>query len=259
MNSIKEQIDSSFEAYEFKSGVDELFLRYKKRRLRLKVLLSSFSGAAVVVIAFLLTGVNMFGIIPNEKLSVKVYAVDVGVSETMLVKGKQLVKNSAGVKKQSKKVFYDADGVEITDGKNPSDSFCRTVIVPSYINLKISCDNARSLKVECGGNGSLFNNIYDDINGKSLNVKNGSSVYWIPNCEKLTKSLKADISKAPSTLKNDELMTQELSSLLKTEEDYNNYFGDTITITVINKDKSVENVNVEITLDEKGNYYTSLY
>lgn len=257
MNSLKKQIDSSFEPYEYKRGVDELFVRYKKRKIKIKAFLTSFSAVFAAVIVFFGISSNIFGLDSGDRFSLKVSAITVENPETMISSEKQLVKNSPGVKLQSEKIYYK-NGVEITDGKKSAQYFNRAVVVPSPINLKITTEELASLKLKSKGNGSLYNEKYDDINNRSVSFKSGGLVSWIPNCEKLTRSLKADASKFPSTLKNDKLMTEELNSLLKTAEDYNTYFGDTVTITAVHKDKSVETVHVEITLDKNGRYYTSV-
>lgn len=258
MNSLKKEIDSSFKDYEFKSGFDELYIRYKKRKRKLQAFLSSFSAVFIVLLIFLGFSTDMFGISPKSKLSLKVSAITVGNPEAMISSEKMLVSSSSGVTKQTKKVPYDKNGVEIIDGKKAKQYFNRTVIVPSPINLKITADNLESLKAQCKENGSLYNEKYDNINAIAISFKSGDCISWIPNCNKLSKSLKADIYKVPSTLTNDKLITSELNSLIKTEKDYNAYFSDTVTLTAKYKDKTEETVIIKITLDETGRYYISI-
>lgn len=258
MSSLKKQIDSSLESYKFKGEVEELFIRYKKRR-RIKAFLSSFSAVFAAAVLLLGIGTDFFGFYSKNEFDLKVSAITVGDSETSITGEKSLVKASAGIVKQYQKVAYDKNGVEIIDNKKPSQYFKKTVIVPSYINLKISDEHIKKIKAECLENGSLYTESYDDINGKNLSFKSGDYISWIPNCEKLTKTLKADIVKVPSTIKNDKFVTDEINSMLKTEDDYNAYFGDIITLTAEKDDNSVETVNIAVTLDKDGRYYTSIY
>lgn len=258
MDSLRKEIDKGFKPYEFRSGVEELFVRYKRRKKRIKAFFMSICTVSVVLVTLIIwESAARIGTAPASGLGLSVSAFSVETSFTELSAEKKLIADSGGVMKQIKKTSYDKNGVEILNGKKGNTYFKRTVITPSPLTLKIKGKDILSFRARCSSNGSLYNERNDNIGTGKLLYKENKSISWIPNCNKLSASLGADNSKIPSTLEVDKRVSEKLASLLKTEEDYNYYFGDTIKITAECKDKSVETVSVNITLDDKGRYYIS--
>jgi hypothetical protein len=131
------------------------------------------------------------------------------------------------------------------------------VLVLSPVSLSIVGDDIKSYVVTCTENGTVYNSGSDNLNNRKTNYRGNESINWIPNCEKLSRSLKADMTMYPSTISNDRLLKKELSSALRTADDYTTYFGDTLRITARYKNNSTETLKAVITLDEKGSYYIS--
>ncbi len=266
MNSLRLQIDSQFGEYAFTRGAEELFVRYKKRKNKIKALSTSVSAVCVVLfIALFADSIgNLFSLSADSQtsLSVTAYALDNADSKATVSSKKSLIKDSNGVQKKKQRVVYSgANGREILDDtakpKSGDTVEKRTVIVPSPISFKISGDKITSYSVECSGNGSLYSESASILKKGKIPYKGNKVVNWIPNCEKLTKDLTADITMVPSTLKNDRLASKEIDALLKTAKDYTKYFGGTVKITANYSDKTSQTITTKITLDEKGRYYVS--
>ncbi len=257
MDSLKKEIDKNFRPYEFKSGVEELFIRYKKRKARKKAFFMSLT-AVCIVFTVLILGESAARVGTNSSnrlgLSVSAFSVDMPIE---MNEGKKLIADSGGVLKQVKKVAYDKNGIEILSGKKAYKYGERTVITPAPLTLKISGEDVESYKAECTSNGSLYNEKNNNIKSKRLFYKDNKSVSWIPNCDRLSAMIEKDNIKIPSTSEADERISKKINALLKTEDDYNYFFGDTIKITAKCKDKSVKTISVRITLDDKGRYYIS--
>lgn len=258
MNSLKNEIDGCFTDYKFKTGCNDLFRRYEKRKRKIKIFLTSFLAVFVFFILFSGFEGTIIGLNAKNDLGFKASALTVKICNEGFNTDKEFVKNSFGVKKRAKKVKYDKNGVECINGEKAKTTAYRDVIVPSPIMLKISGHNIKTIRLTCGENGYLYNRRYDNLNGKKTAYKDNDKVNWIPNCKKLLSSLSADASKVPSTLKNDRIITKDLKKLLKTDKDYNKFFGDKVKITAFHKDKSVANVNVIISLDKNGKYYVTI-
>lgn len=258
MNSIKKEIDSCFNDYKYKSGYMDIFKRYEKRKKKIKIFSTVFSVVFAFSILFFCFAGDFTGFNSKSNFGIKAHALTVNIGNDAFNKNKKLLKNSHGIKRCTKKVKYDKNGNECVNGKKPKKTGFRDVIVPSPIVLKIFGKGIKTIRVNCGENGSLYNAKYDNLNGKKIKYKSNLTVNWIPNCRKLTSSLSVDALKVPSTMKSDRIITRELRQMLKTGKDYNKYFGDTVKITAFHKDKSVENVAVNISLDKNGKYYISV-
>ena len=256
MNSLKNQIDSCFMDYEYKADCKELFQRYEKRRKSFKIFLASFSGVIIIFVVFL----NLGGVNPvlNNHLGLKAAAVTDKVGNNEFNNEKTLLKNSKGVKRITKKISYDKNGIECINVKKAKSTGYRDIITPAPIELKVFGEDIEKISVDCGENGFIYSEKNDNLKGKKTAYKNNDKVNWIPNCKKLTASLSADVSKFPSDKKNDALITKELRELLKTEADYNKFFGDTVIIKAYNRDKSTDSVSVKISLDKYGRYYIAV-
>ncbi len=266
MNSLRLQIDSQFGDYAFTRGAEELFVRYKRRKQKIRAFSTSLSAVFVVVfVALFLDNIGGFFRLNSDSetgFSITAYALDNSDSKASVGAEKALITDSDGVQKQKQRVVYSCtDGREIIDGNKTSASENtvenRTVIVPSPISFKISGDKIVSYRVECSGNGSVYSESTENLKKNKIPYKGNEVVNWIPNCEKLAKALTADITMVPSTLKNDRLASKELNALLKTADDYTKYFGGTVKITANYSDKTSQTITTKITLDKKGRYYVS--
>lgn len=68
-------------------------------------------------------------------------------------------------------------------------------------------------------------------------------LFWLPDLEKID---------------NDAESFEEKCELLQSAEDYNKYFGDTITVSVTYKDGRTETAHIEITFDDDAYAYASI-
>lgn len=250
MNSLKINIDNELKDYKIESDFNEVVVLYKKRKKKRGIIISSLSVFAILVI---ISGSAGF-IMNNSNMGLTVSALTLTNTDEQI--GKTPKRSECGVRIKEKNTAYDKNGIETASSEKAKSYFKRKIVSPSPLELRLSGEGLKSYKVTCGVNGSLYNTKGEEIKLKSISAKD-KVFNWIPNCDKLTNSLSADISKIPSTLNNDKLITKELTALLKKEEDYTYFFGDTITITADYKGKASEIVKVEITLDETGSYYIS--
>lgn len=263
MNSLRLQIDSQFGDYAFTRDADELFVRYKRRKQKIRATVTSLSAVFVVVFAALFANNvgSFFGFSDSREagFSITAYALENTDRKANVNSEKTLITDSDGVQMQRQRVTYGADGCEIIDGNAVIGGTVekRTVIVPSPIRFKVSGKDIESLTVECSDNGSLYSESAANLNKGRISYKGNEVINWIPNCEKLAKALSADITMVPSTLENDRLATKELNDLLKTSDDYTKYFGGMVKITANYSGKVSQTITTQITLDKNGRYYVS--
>ncbi len=254
MNKLKQQIDNELNVYRLSRNVDELFVKHKKeKRKKLSAAIATFciilAVSAAVSVNFGMPG-------GRNSLALKASAFDIK-SRSSVIGGEKTMLCPNGVQAVSKKAYYDSKGKEVFEKKSHCQSFTRLVLVPSPISLSIVGDDIKSYVVTCTENGTVYNSGSDNLNNRKTNYKGNESINWIPNCEKLSRSIKADMTMYPSTISNDRLLKKELSSALRTADDYTTYFGDTLRITARYKNNSTETLKAVITLDEKGSYYIS--
>lgn len=255
MTDIITAIDNEYRGYRYTGTFDDLLKRYKKRKSRVRKACISTSAVCLAAILLIFSGNSALFTGKRPNLSITAFALD--NAKTAVKSAKTKVKNSQGVKITKEYVIYSSESKEeILGATCPTGEIARKrlVLVPSPIRFKIKGGDIQSISMECSDDSTLYNKSSDNLNMTAIYAKK-LDVNWIPNCDRLSRDMKANIYMSPSTLENDKLADSEIKRLVKSASDYTKYFGATVRFGITFNDNRTETVKIRITLDKNGQYY----
>ncbi|MCQ4114098.1 MULTISPECIES: hypothetical protein [unclassified Ruminococcus] len=210
---------------------------------------------------------------PNSSNGTKLNSVDAKISPFIPTINKELSSRE-----------YDSQGKQISEDNPLSEGETPTVLNDvcglgfDNISLEISGEDIESFDIT--SDNGYFNYVNMDAyreyhNNEGTNIDkyfkkgnsiidipfdsenpNNSIVNWYPSSEKLNNEIEETLGLNVEDYYNDyetaKAVSPEIDIRLQSAEDFTNYFGATIKITVHHKDGTLENGRVCITFDEKG-------
>ncbi len=249
--------------YEFTVNMEESYMKNRKN----KIFAASACAALVLLCGTLFTigSANKQEALPTE--DTKVSADTVMESRDFFVKA-----FAEGEDAHSQELSTSAKRINKENPlimKDNSDS--SRALATDHIALEITGDNIESYDVK-SDNGNLYFYVFRNKSTYLLTEKNvspdgtlhdyfalgselfdlpadageinrGTYLFWLPDIEKINDDAKS---------------FEEKCELLQTAEDYNKYFGDTITVSVTYKDGRTETARIEITFDDDAYAYASI-
>ena len=203
---------------------------------------------------------------------------------------------ACGVLKTEGETRFGEDGILIDDadeyGTNfPEEGEKITTITQKTLyfrgmSINVSGDNISSIDLSCqdgkftvvdteamakyknsGNDGDVDKYFKKDKEIKGIQYKDGSGnddnaidISWLPSDDRFNAEIMKTegMDEIDYTHMDDVVKVSEATDkLLQSAEDYNSYFGDTLTVTVHYKDGTSESADIEVSYDDNGGFLVS--
>ncbi|MGN0477294.1 MAG: hypothetical protein ACI4HM_08165 [Ruminococcus sp.] len=186
--------------------------------------------------------------------------------KVMLSPVKTYLDNNAGIQKVNYTVKFKSDGYPYDEGdtsyKGKIINQKLFSISPDSIEFSIKSETVTDYSVKAKNN--VLNYQYSTTsNGweksfENIKISDDGFITWRPTCERFSKEVLSIIGKEEPEYDSDISDRVEYSNAVKkvyeSIEDFDDYFGDTLTFEMHYKNGTTQTVFVNITLDKYGKY-----